>query len=346
MLSPYHKDGCTRFFREFLEAYRPDVVHFQHTLFIGFDVLTVTRHTLPQTPIVYTLHEYVPICHRDGQMIRTRTDELCLEASPRRCHGCFPEIPQQSFFLRKRFIAAHFSHVDAFLAPSRFLQERYVEWGVPRAKIHFEDYGRLPVQRLDDGSEDRPRNRLAFFGQFNQSKGIHVLLEAMRMLSGAGGEPPPHGIHLWVHGANLEFQTEEYQRRFRKLLDDTRSTVTLVGRYDQTRLPQLMANVDWVVVPSIWWENSPLVIQEAFAHGRPVICSDIGAMAEKVQHGVNGLHFRANDPVGLANTLKAATETPELWQRLRKGISPVYPMTEHVGKMERLYERLLAQRAA
>jgi len=57
-----------------------------------------------------------------------------------------------------------------------------------------------------------------------------------------------------------------------------------------------MAAVDWVVVPSIWWENSPLVIQEAFAHGRPVICSDIGGMAEKVAHEKNGLHFRANDP--------------------------------------------------
>ena len=56
-----------------------------------------------------------------------------------------------------------------------------------------------------------------------------------------------------------------------------------------------MAEIDWVVVPSIWWENSPLVIQEAFLHGRPVICSDIGGMAEKVRHGVDGLHFRVGD---------------------------------------------------
>ena len=60
------------------------------------------------------------------------------------------------------------------------------------------------------------------------------------------------------------------------------------------------------MVPSIWWENSPLVIQEAFLHGRPVICSDIGGMAEKVDHDVNGLHFPVGDPDALARTIQRA----------------------------------------
>ena len=72
-----------------------------------------------------------------------------------------------------------------------------------------------------------------------------------------------------------------------------------------------MASVDWVVVPSIWWENSPLVIQEAFLHGRPVICSDIGGMAEKVDDGVNGLHFRTGDPRSLAQAIRRATSSPD-----------------------------------
>ena len=57
-----------------------------------------------------------------------------------------------------------------------------------------------------------------------------------------------------------------------------------------------MARIDWVVVPSIWWETGPLVVMEAFQYGRPVICSDIGGMSEKVTDGVNGLHFRRRDP--------------------------------------------------
>ena len=97
-----------------------------------------------------------------------------------------------------------------------------------------------------------------------------------------------------------------------------------------------------MVVPSIWWENSPLVIQEAFHYGRPVICSDIGGMAEKVEHGVNGLHFRAGDAADLARTLEEAVATPGLWEQLRAGIRPVYGMDQHVAALEALYESLLS----
>jgi glycosyltransferase involved in cell wall biosynthesis len=105
-----------------------------------------------------------------------------------------------------------------------------------------------------------------------------------------------------------------------------------------------MAAIDWVVVPSIWWENSPLVIQEAFAHGRPVICSDIGGMAEKVTHGVNGLHFRAGDPRSLADVIRRAVEDPGLWDDLRAGIPAPYEMDRHVPRMTSLYRELLEAR--
>jgi glycosyltransferase involved in cell wall biosynthesis len=345
MLSPYHKEGCSRFFGEFLDAHRPDVVHFQHTLFLGFDIITTTRRVLPHAPIVYTLHEYVPICHRDGQMIRARDDEPCLEASPRRCHTCFPSISPQRFFVRKQFISAHLSHVDAFIAPSRFLRDRFVDWGLPADKVHVEEYGRLPMPGRVE-TPDRPRNRFGFFGQLNPSKGIAVLLEAMQLMAESDPARDDAKAHLWVHGANLEFQAEAFQRRFHDLLDATRSNVTFAGRYDQSRVPALMSRIDWVVVPSIWWENSPLVIQEAFAHGRPVICSDMGAMLEKVTHGVNGLHFRANDASSLAQTLRTAAGTPGLWETLRAGVPPVYSMADHVARMELLYRDLLEKRAA
>ena len=69
-------------------------------------------------PIVYTLHEFMPICHRQGQMLRVPDDEPCTEESPRRCHECFPEISPQTFFLRKRFVQSHLALVDLFIAPS------------------------------------------------------------------------------------------------------------------------------------------------------------------------------------------------------------------------------------
>jgi glycosyltransferase involved in cell wall biosynthesis len=331
-----NKEVATKYFHEFLLACKPDIVHFQHSLFLGYDLLRVTRNTLPHVPIVYTLHEFLPICHRNGQMVRTRNDEPCLEASPRRCHECFPEILPQTFFMRKRFVQSHFDLVDLFIAPSHFLRDRFVDWGIPEEKVVFEEYGRHQVQPLKTIEEKRPHNRIAFFGQFNFFKGVNVLLQAMKIL----GEEDSND-HLWVHGANLSLQPQEFQEEFRSLIQATERNVTLVGRYDHDQLADLMANIDWIVVPSIWWENSPLVIQEAFQYGKPVICSNIGGMAEKVTDGVNGLHFRARDPLNLAQTIRRAISTPGLWEHLRQGIPQVYRMEDHVASLAEKYRKLL-----
>src|SRR4051794_34135727 len=109
LLTARDKSLYTVHFKDFLRTHRPDVVHFQHTLFLGFDLITLAKRILPKAPLLYTLHEYLPICNRDGQMLRTN-DELCMEESPRRCNECFPEWARQRFFLRKKLIQAHFSN--------------------------------------------------------------------------------------------------------------------------------------------------------------------------------------------------------------------------------------------
>lgn len=334
------KELYTKHFRTFLEAVRPDVVHFQHTLFLGYDLIREVRNTLPRAPILYTLHEFIPICHRHGQMVRTEGDELCDEGSPRRCHECFPDIAPEQFFLRKRFIQGHFELVDLFLAPSRQLRERFVEWGLSPERIVCEEYGRAGLPERAETPPRARRNRIAFIGQFTPFKGAHVLVHAMARLEAAGVD-----VCCRLHGANFDLQAREYREEFESLLEETRRTVTFVGRYEHSELPTIMADVDWIVVPSIWWENSPLVIQEAFAYGKPVICSDVGGMAEKVEHGVSGLHFRVGDPESLAETIQTAVTTDGLWERLHGGIPDIYSMEDHVAKLGRIYRERLDARA-
>jgi glycosyltransferase involved in cell wall biosynthesis len=334
------KSLYTRHLTAFLETHRPEVVHFQHTQFIGVDMVSLVRRVLPEAAIVYTLHEFLPICHNNGQLVRTRSGERCTEASPRRCHECFPQIAPQEFFLRRQFVQTHFEAVDQFLAPSRFLLERYVDWGIPRERIAFEDYGRTRRPPLPEPSPQRSPSRIGFFGQISHFKGVNVLLRAMRILAEEGVE-----AHCWLHGANLDLQPEPFKEEFAGLLDATEGNVTFAGRYEHDDLPSLMADLDWVVVPSIWWENSPLVIQEAFLHGRPVICSDIGGMAEKVRDGLDGLHFRAGDPRSLAAVLRAAVTDARLARRLRAGVPPIFDMEEHAANMTALYRRLIVRRA-
>jgi glycosyltransferase involved in cell wall biosynthesis len=331
------KAGIARAFADFLEAQRPDVVHFQHSAYLGYDMVRVVRNTLPDVPIVYTFQEYWPICNRAGQMVRTLKNELCTEESPRRCHECFPEIPTETFYMRKRFIQSQLSLVDRFVAPSAFLLERYVDWGIPRDRILHEDYGFRPVPAapVDD---DAPGTRFAFFGQMNPYKGVDVLLRAMELLG------PDFEGTLTVHGANYEHAPKELREELDRLLDETRTTVVYAGPYENDDLPRLMAETDWVIVPSIWWENSPLVISESFMHGRPVICSDIGGMAEKVENGVNGLHFSRGDAEHLADVLERAATTPGLWEKLRSGTKAPNRMDDHVAVLTDVYRRLMAER--
>jgi glycosyltransferase involved in cell wall biosynthesis len=345
------KSLLTRDLPEFLRAIQPDVVHLQHTHYLGYDVIRAVRNTLPQAKIVYTLHEYWPICHRDGQMLRVQTDTPCIEESPRRCNQCFPQISAGAFFMRKLFIQSHLAEVDLFLAPSEFLMERYVAWGIPRGRIRFNDNGREPVRPYADAERGRPRNRIGYFGQFAPHKGVTVLLEAMKQLERhdpvrtAGDEASPlEDVTLTLHGANLEWRSTDYQALFKSLLDASSERVFLSGEYALPDLPLLMRDVDWVVVPSIWWENSPLTIQEAFQYGRPVICSGIGGMAEKVRDGVDGLHFRAGDPASLAETIARAVTTDGLWEGLRAGIRAAKTIDDDATGLLEIYQELKSSR--
>jgi glycosyltransferase involved in cell wall biosynthesis len=332
------KQVLTRFFRDFLLAHKPDIIHVQHTLFLGYDMLRVIRNTLGDVPIAYTMHEYIPICHHDGQMIRTMGNkEVCRDASPRRCHECFPQISPQTFFMRKRFIQSHLSLVDHFIAPGEYVRDRYVDWGIPAERITVEPQGMVPIaDRKPEEPVSRARNRFAFFGQLNPYKGADVLLEAMEIL----GEE--FDGHLSIFGANLEIQPVEFRDRIQRLLDSGHDNVSLPGAYERSDLSALMASIDWVLVPSIWWETGPMVVPEAFGYGRPVICSDIGGMAEKVTHGGNGLHFRRRDAHHLAEVMLRAAETPGLWEELQSGIptEPFRAMGDHVEVLAGIYRRL------
>lgn len=323
----------------FLLVHRPDIVHLQHTHFIGLDLISQIRRVLPDAAIVYTLHEFLPICHRDGQMVRTFSSELCREASPRRCNECFPEISSQSFFLRQRFVKGQFENVDRFLAPSAQLMEKYLRWGIEPDRIEVEEYGRRePSVRAPEPKQTKSPSNIGFFGQLNKFKGAKVMLEAMSMLNENAD------AHLWLHGANLELQTPEFQDEFAALHESIRDRVTFRGPYEHAELPSLMANLHWVLVPSIWWENSPLVIQEAFFHRRPVICSDVGGMAEKVRDGIDGIHFRVGDAFSLARAIETATRSSKLWSSLRAGIREPYGVDAHVRRLMDIYGELLGER--
>jgi glycosyltransferase involved in cell wall biosynthesis len=307
-----------RDFAQFLIEQKPDIVHFHHTIRLGVEMLRMVRDVLPKARIIYTLHDFIPLCFRDGQMIRTKTDELCSKATPSRCHECYPDIPAAHFGMREHFIKSHLALVDVFTSPSYFLAERFVEWGIPAEKMQIVQNGTLATGKAAPRHADTNRPVcFGFFGQISHFKGTLLLVEAAKILLERGITQ----FNVEING-NIGLQPQEYKTKFAKALKGLQGNVQLRGRYEHAEIPALMAAVDWVVVPSLWWENSPLVIAEAFYHQRPVICSHIGGMAEKVTHQQTGLHFRTGSAASLADTMQQVIADPSLWEQYHAQIVP------------------------
>ncbi|WP_457089982.1 glycosyltransferase, partial [Microvirga sp. P5_D2] len=162
------------------------------------------------------------------------------------------------------------------------------------------------------------RSRFAYFGQITQFKGVDVLLDAVtRIPESVWGDD----AQLMIFGGNLERQPKAFQEKIETLVERAGNRVRFYGSYQNSEMPRLMRSIDWTIIPSIWWENSPIVIQESFFHGRPMICSNIGGMAEKITDGVDGLHFRVGSSEDLVDRMVEALSDPTLWDRMRAGIS-------------------------
>jgi glycosyltransferase involved in cell wall biosynthesis len=333
----WHKAGeplLVEAYIEFLELLQPDIVHFHHILLFGFDLLTVTRETLPNARIVFTLHEFMTICDANGHLVRRTDGSLCTHASPVRCHQCFPERGPDQFFMREMWVKRHLAAVDTFTTPTRFMIEHFVHWGIDRQKIVQVTNG----QR--DYSEGRPladdgvkHNRFGFFGQLVDAKGVHLILRAVRRLRAEGFSD----FVVEINGDNLRYATEACRNEIEEFLRDEgelsveQRIVVMNGSYQVDQLRQRMARIDWCIVPSMWWEIFALVISEAWMFRRPVICSNVGAMAERVTDEVDGLHFEMGDATALARTLRRAATEEGLWERLVAGL-PHPPSREDMAK--------------
>lgn len=324
LMKAAHPASLTTWFADLIRALKPTVVHTHHYAHLGLEYLRVIKQVDPSIRIMMTLHEYMAICRNGGQMVKTGSFKLCSRESYDECHQCFPQHTAEDFWLRKHYFMSHFKLVDQFVAPSEFLRQRYIDWGLAPERIVVIENGQsdeppLPPRPLAKGET---RNRFGFFSQINPYKGLDVLLQALHELPKAKREK----IVLEVHGAYLEWQPEAYRQKIETLREPLikQGVVQWVGPYQPHELRRRMAGVDWVVVPSIWWENSPMVIQEAFVCGRPLLVSDIGGMAEKVRDGVDGIHVPAGNVMGWARALRDAAEGSQ-WELLRAGI--VAPLT-------------------
>ena len=173
---------------------------------------------------------------------------------------------------------------------------------------------------------------MTYVGGISWQKGVHVLVDAVRLLE-------PALAQLVVLG-NLEV-FPDYSRELRAQAAGCEH-IRLLGQADRFQVWQTLAETDVLVVPSLWYETAALVIQEAFAAGVPVIASDLGALKERVRHGQDGFLFPAGDSRVLAALLQRLAKEPELLEQLQSGIQPVTEIEEHVSLVLDCYHQVLS----
>ena len=319
-----------------LAEVRPDVVHLHGIDRLGAEIVPVLRRLAPAARIVMTLHDYQPICANDGLMLTTTEGARCAGASPDACRRCFPAQSAARHALRRAHLLAVLAGVDVFLAPSAFLRDRYLAWGIEPARIRLMPNAVALGGPVAEVAPRRARrNRFAFFGTLARHKGVLVLLDAAARLARAGDD-----VTVSLHGG-LGWADAAFRAEFAAGLAAAAPVAQALGPYRRDEVAGLMGAADWIVVPSIWWENAPLVIEEARAAGRPVIASGIGGMAERVAAGVDGLLVPPGDAAALGEAMRTATDTA-LWRRLAKRT----PAADHAAFVDAhlaLYRALLAR---
>lgn len=344
-----------------LEGFVPDIVHVQHLNHLSTSV--VLEAARAGIPVVFTLHDFWPMCPR-GQFIQFfppdaqtvlplcdgQEDHKCAVRCYARYFSGAPEEEAADIRFHADWVRRRMNHlrqvcnaVDQFIAPSRQLRQRFVEeFHLPAERVALLDYG-FDLKRLSGRKRDRQRDEEFVFGYIGThvaAKGIHQVLEAFVRMG------RPARLRIWGR------PNAESTPSLRTLCDGFPATVrrriSWEGEYRNEQIvPEVFNHVDAIVVPSIWLENSPLVIHEAQQARVPVVTADAGGMAEFVRHEENGLLFRHRDPASLAVQMARCVENPEWIARLglrgylHNEYGDVPSIEDHCEEIERLYRECL-----
>jgi glycosyltransferase involved in cell wall biosynthesis len=159
---------------------------------------------------------------------------------------------------------------------------------------------------------------------------VNVLVEALRWLPGAP-------LQIRIHGDPHSHAgyADELKR-----LSGGDPRITFHGAYRHEQVYDLLAGLDAIVVPSVCYENSPLVIQEAQAAHVPVLASRLGGMRELVTDEHDGLLFDPGNPQDLARQLRRLLEEPALLERLRPDGASVRTEDDEMRELSAHYQRL------
>lgn len=372
----YKDEQIAKSFGQFLDEIKPDIVHVQHLLYLSARMIEEAKER--SIPVIFTLNDYWLICPQ-GQLFRDNKLVCDGHGEALKCSDCVlyqlgiqknissiytvvkKIAPEWLFqvvknlylvyakyaylnnektrnFIKERmdFMRGICCKVDLFIAPSKFLRKIFIAFGIPEEKIKWVPYGfdlrraaRLP-------KTPSPVLRFGFIGNLMPAKGAHVLIKSFCSLQTNEAE-------LKIFGKAFSYKSAlgNYVGNLKKMARGKK--IEFMGEFDNARIGKILANIDVLVVPSLWYENAPLVIQEAVLAGTPVIASRIGGIPELVKDGEMNFLFEPGNARDLMEKLRYAIEHRDIFNKLGFFSPEVKSITENAGEMTDIYHCVLKQ---
>jgi glycosyltransferase involved in cell wall biosynthesis len=369
----YKNPLTAKFLKQCLTEWQPDLLHITSCLTLSASIIKAAKES--GLPVVLTLTDFWFVCPKlsllkhDGSLCNgITTSRECIQCLSwesgiygrlrkafsdetavgmldmvskvpaagrlRTLRGMAPNISE-----RKVYLAAMLKLADAVISPSQHLRETLRQSGIRRQIRVIQSGHDLSWLRKEMQKTPNERIRFGYIGQFIFPKGVHVLLEAFSKCNWEGK------AELHLYGGTTETLPTYWQELQQKEYF-TSELVQVHGTFAHENLGEILAGIDVLVVPSMWYENNPRVIQEAFASKTPVIASNVGGISEFVQDGVNGYLFRRGDSADLAARMQCIVDDPAQIQRLAVNLPHVREMEEEMDEIESLYFEILSEPTA
>ena len=371
----YSSPRLNRQLEHVLDATQPDVLHVHNLLNLSFDLPRIARER--GIPVVATLHDYTLVCPSGGQRVHIAEHHVCESIDTNRCSRCFAESPffaqlavgrmQRQFrkgpvlkwaamvgrqlpglsrravssmpatrpcaadMQRRLAYSRHvFEQIDRCVAPSRALADEFVRLGLAPDRIEVSDYGFTTMPTALREPADVVR--FGFVGTLAWHKGAHLLLEALKRINGS--------FRATVFGDPAV--SPDYTAALHRRIDGL--PVRFAGPFDRADVGQAYADIDVLVVPSLWPENSPLVVHEAFMHGAVVVASRMGGIPDLVSDGIDGFLYEATNVTELADCLQRFVDDPTLASRMAARAPRVKRIDEDAREWDVRYEAVTRSR--
>ncbi len=306
-----------------------DIVHVAHPFRCGSSCIHVAFNN--RIPVLLTLTDFWTIC--PNIIAVTKNGQLCQSSeSGKKCiTDCFRNSDKKSILKRVEDIDKMFGMADYCTTSTHFLK-RIILLNYPLCKINVIHFGKnyLNIRKNSRIYSKDSQLTVGFLSTLQPHKGAHILIDAFNKIQ-------PDNISLKIYGHYFDHQ--EYYRSLQK--SASQKKILFCNAYKYEDFQQILDDLDIVVVPSIWWENSPLVLLRSLAHNVPVIVSNLEGMTEIIKDGENGFVFDVGNADSLANVLKKIGQDPSILNMIKNNIVSPPRIEEEAFEYELVYNKLL-----